>query len=263
MNVEFVTAAALAAAASLCAATAFAGDFAAPAPQPDITMPAPAAPASPFDGFWAGISFGKGFNALGVDAGVRRQGTSLDILSLNYPDSGASGGLVGLEAGYNRSFGSNWSWGAQVDHMVTDLDANANFRIAVTDGESSASGDFGYKASITSMTSALGRIGYTVTPSSMLYGLAGVTAAKATAELEGINPSNRVGAFDVAGLTVGLGIETMVSAKTSLKLEYRATDFGQTEFDNIDNRVGDVPVNFHASVSSHTDSIRAVIVHRF
>ncbi len=260
MNVEHFTAAAFAVAASLCAATASAGDLTAAAPQPDMTMPAPA---SPFDGFWAGIAFGKGFNALGVDAGLRQQGTSLDLLSLSYPDSGASGGLVGLEAGYSRSFGSNWSWGAQIDHMVTDLDANANFRIAITDGVNSANGDFGYKASIKSMTSSRGRIGYTVSPTSMVYGLAGVTAAKATAELEGINPSNRVSAFDVAGLTVGLGVETMVAAKTSLKLEYRATDFGETRFENIDSGNVDIPLNFHASVSSHTDSIRVVLVHRF
>lgn len=263
MNFERVSVAALAAAVSLCAVAASAGDLSSVAAQPALIMPAPAGPASPFDGFWAGVSLGKGFNTLGVNAGLRQADTTVDVLSLSYPDSGATGALVGVEAGYSRSFGSNWSWGAQLDHSVADLDANANFRIAVTDGVNSASGDFGYKASIKSMTSALGRIGYTVNPTSMLYGLAGVTAAKATASLEGINPTNSVSDFDIAGLTVGLGVETMISDKTSIKLEYRATDFGKSEFDNIDSTISDVPVNFHASVSSRTDSIRAVLVHRF
>lgn len=246
------------------ASAALAGSPETVAAEPAVQAVAPAA-VSPFDGFWAGLSLGKGYSSIGVNAALSAT-DGPDILSLAYPDSGASGAAIGLEAGYGRSFGKGWQWGAQIDHMVTDLDANANIALSVVDPtnpDNHLETDFGYKVGIKSMTSVLGRVGYQVNETTMVYGLGGFTAARATGELEGINPTNAKRDFVLGAATVGLGLETLIAQGTSIKVEYRSTSFGSYELANISSANPDVPVNFRAAVASHADSIRLVLVHRF
>lgn len=260
----------------LCAPMAMAGGTAAPAAEPAVAAEAAAAPAraaSPFDGAWAGISFGKGYSSLGVTAGIGPQeGTDApfvgDLISLAYPDSGASGQTLGVEAGYGRSFGNGWYWGAQVDHTATDLDAKANLQLSIVNPiqgpnpyPPSGEVDFGYNVNISSMTSAMGRIGYQLNDHSMIYGLGGITAARANASIEGLSTTQGGRSFTAAAFTVGMGIETLVGEKTSIKLEYRSTNFGDQSIESIDSSV--IPLNYHATASVRADTIRVALVRRF
>lgn len=257
----------------LCAPMAIAGGPAAPAAEPVVEAAAPARAASPFDGAWAGISLGKGYSSLGVTAGIGPQeGTDApfvdDLISLAYPDSGASGRTLGVEAGYGRSFGNGWYWGAQLDHMATDLDAKANVKLTIVNpivGQNpyppSVEADFGYNVNISSMTSAMGRIGYQLNDHSMIYGLGGITAARGNASLEGLSATRSGSSFTAAAFTIGMGIETLVGEKTALKLEYRSTDFGDQSIESVDSQ--SIPLNFHATASTRADTIRLVLVHRF
>lgn len=171
----------------------------------------------------------------------------------------------GVEAGYAKSFGSRWQWGAQIDHMSTDLDATAKITLAATDPQSNDTDeiDFGYKVSISSMTSVLGRIGYLLNDQTLIYGLGGLTSAKASGELEGLNPPDTEGSLTLGGITFGFGLETLVAAKTAIKIEYRSTGFGSGSLADADLGFADTPINFHASVESRADTVRLVLVHRF
>lgn len=272
MNLKLIP---LVVATTFCAQAAIAGGPAVTGTEPVVTAQAPAQPASPFDGAWAGVSFGKGYSSLGVTAGIGPQpGIDVpfvgDLISLAYPDSGATGSTLGVEAGYGRSFGDGWYWGAQLDHMVTDLDANAYMQLTIVNPDfgnnpypASGAVGLGYRVNISSMTSALGRIGYQINDHSMIYGLGGITAARASASLEGFNPTESARSFSAAAFTFGMGIETLVGEKTSLKLEYRSTNFGDHTLESIDSPDPDVPVNFHASVATRADTIRVALVHRF
>ncbi|MBC2834122.1 outer membrane protein [Paragemmobacter straminiformis] len=266
MTTRLTQIAATAAATLLLSTSAHAGAPEQTAPETALAMPAAPRALSPFDGAWVGLSMGKGYSAVGVRAGVGLNDTELNILSLSYPDSGASGAVFGAEAGYGRSFGNGWYWGAQIDHLVTDLEANADLGIHIRNpgnvGPPAIDGDFGYSVRVKSMTSALGRIGYKINDSSMIYGLGGLTVGRIDASLVGINPANSMHSFVLPAVTLGLGIETMVAEKTSLKFEYRSTNFGSETLDYIDAG-GGFPVNFHSSVSSRADSVRVVLVHRF
>ncbi|WP_216824609.1 outer membrane protein [Paragemmobacter aquarius] len=252
-----------------------AGGPAAPAAESAVATSAPARAASPFDGAWAGISVGKGYSSIGVTAGIGPQeGIDApfvgDLISLAYPDSGASGRTLGVEAGYGRSFGNGWYWGAQLDHTSTAIDANANLKLSIVNPiqgpnpyPPSGEADFGYRVGISSMTSALGRIGYQLNDHSMVYGLGGITAARGNASLEGLSTSQSGRSFTAAAVTLGMGIETLVGEKTSLKLEYRSSNFGDQTIESIDSTVPSVPLNFHATASTRADTIRVVLAHRF
>lgn len=250
--------------ALLLATGAFAGTPETKTDAPVAPMAAPVAGTSPFDGFWAGASLGKGYSSIGVDAGLS-VADGPDFLSLSYPDSGAKGMTFGVEAGYAKSFGSGWQWGAQIDHMATDLDAVAKITLTATDPRSGNTGetDFGYKVSISSMTSVLGRIGYQLNDQTLIYGLGGLTSARANGELEGLNPPDTKRSLTLGGTTFGFGLETLVAPKTAIKIEYRSTGFGSGSLANADLGFAETPTNFHASVESRADTVRLVLVHRF
>lgn len=211
------------------------------------------------------MSLGKGYSDIAVTSGIDAPGAP-NIISLAYPDSGASGSAFGLEAGYAKSFGSGWQWGVQVDHMATNIDASANMVLTITDPNNVNNvleSDFGYTVSIKSMTSVLGRIGYQLNDNTMFYGLGGLTAARAEGELEGLAPQDTNRSLALAAATFGFGIETLVAPKTSIKIEYRSTNFGSGSLNDV-NLYDDVtPVIFHAAVASRADTVRLALVHRF
>lgn len=97
------TTTALAAAASLLAVPAFAGNIAEPAPEPAISTPVPVAPSTPdWTGFYAGGQLGYAWadtDLAGVDG------------------DGIIGGLI---AGYDYDFGT-WVLGGGLDYDFADI----------------------------------------------------------------------------------------------------------------------------------------------
>jgi opacity protein-like surface antigen len=81
------------------------------------------------------------------------------------------------------------------------------------------------------MVSVIGRAGVLATPTTYLYGLAGWSYGHFEVN-DLMFAFGQLNDFESDGLTVGGGIEKMLSPKWSLRAEYRYTDFGRATFSN-------------------------------
>lgn len=245
----------LAAFAVQCAALpALAGDLTAPIAEPEVVVAAAAAPASMWSGFWLGLSLGQGSGNYDISGTVMQDSTELG--TLNLPDLGGNGGLIGAEIGWGHDFGNGWVAGAQLDYTSTSISTDAYLRtVAPVAFETTFKPKF--------IASGLLRLGYIVNDSTMIYGLAGESYGSFEGDLTvGYGPDSlQTGyGFGAFGTTIGAGIETRLSAKTSLKLEYRASDFG-------DVLLGagpiDVDNSYSASMATSTQTVRATLALHF
>ena len=222
MKHDLLSLAVIAATIALGAPVAFAGGPAVAENEADVTA-STTSDASFWDGAWAGISVGRGNTNFDIGANVRDQ--DQEILSLDLPDVGAEGSTAGFGVGYDKVFNSKWVAGLQVDSSVTSItnDASIETMSQPTDFK------FGYELTQTRNVSGLARVGYLTSDSTMLYGLVGATNATFTADYSVSIDGNEVMSdgydFEVYGTTLGGGVETRLSDKLSLKLEYRLTKF--------------------------------------
>jgi len=251
----------LAVSTSLSATIAHAGGPAAATTEPAVASIAPAK--SIWSGPWVGLSFGQGSANYDIGLDVDSIDPPAHLLGLNLPDFGAKGGLAGLELGYGHQLKGNWVAGVQIDSTITSITNDAGLTIAADLLDGNPQIDASYRLKQSSMLTGLARLGYLTSESTLVYGVMGLTRGKFDATYGASVESTPIGqggySFGLSGLTVGAGIETKLSQKTSLKLEYRMTNFGSHDIFRQD--IGDV--NLNAAMDTTVQTVRATIVMHF
>jgi outer membrane immunogenic protein len=170
-----------------------------------ITMEEPPAPApiaelpvASWAGPYAGLSLGYGFSGH-----TKTPGTDVDT-------DGFVGGAFG---------GYNW----QADNFVYGAEADINYN-GVKGDDNGIESKGGIEGSLRA------RLGYSVSPDILLYGTAGGAAKSLKVE------DNVTGASDrnaMLGWTAGVGTDIKLTDNVFGRVEYRYTDFGHEDFDNV------------------------------
>ena len=201
----------------LCAVVALIG-LSAPAAAADlggsykdsgVPLPEAAGDYTAFRGAYVGVQ--GGWSSYGHD--INATAGTVDLFSLS--SVGASGGLFGVSGGYNFTAG-RFLVGPYAEFNWTNDSADL----------SAINGRYTAKLSHDDEWSIGGRLGYLVSPHTVVYGLAAFTGADAS-----ISTSKAVKGLesDVTfnGYTLGLGAESIVSRDVSLKLEGRWSQFDE------------------------------------
>lgn len=171
-----------------------------------------AAPVVPFSGFHV-----EGL--IGYD--VTKAGSSVDDDVNEDNDQSIDGLAYGVGAGYDLRM-NNWVVGPEAE--VTWSTAKTKFN----DGDFEGFGIGNVKANRDLYIGA--RLGYVVTPSTMIYAKGGYTNAK-------FDVRNSVGTIDTKrdidtdGWRIGAGVEQAVGSNAFVKLEYRYSNYSKGELD--------------------------------
>lgn len=211
-----------------------------------LALSAPAALAS-----WTGCKVG-GF------AGVASATTEATLSTPLIPDSsigidglGFQGMNGGITAGCDLQVGSHFVVGLHADYAFQDLEWKTDVTFA---GTSIAD----IRAGLEDQWAVGARIGYLMTPTSLLYGTAGYTEAKAkdlSVSFLG-TPLVSWAVNDPSGWFVGGGIESMVMPNISLSLEYR-----YTRFDSERVTLAPLPVDLDLDTDMH--AVRLAVAYKF
>jgi outer membrane immunogenic protein len=213
--------------ANAVAVGALAMSFGTSAPAADLSRRPPPpvlVPVSPWTGFYIGAHVG------GVTASE-----TVDQLGNTDP----SGALGGLQAGYNWQIAPLWLVGIEGDWSWT----NATGTIPAARFTS----DHNWYGTLS------GRLGYTITPSWLVYGKAGV--AWMNADYRQDRDPDDGGPISLnetrTGWNVGVGAEYLLAPQWSVKAEYNRLDFGKDNVtalgQSIDTQVNQFKfgVNYH------------------
>ena len=176
--------------------------------EPPAPAPIAELPVASWAGPYAGLSVGYGFSGHAKAPDV---GTDIDT-------DGFVGGAFG---GYNWQ-SDNFVFGGEADIGYNGVKGSAN-------GIETKGGMEG---------SLRARLGYSVTPDILLYGTAG-GAARSLKVDDGVSSDSNT----MLGWTAGVGTDIKLTDNIFGRVEYRYTDFGHEDFDNVgrvkasDNRV--------------------------
>lgn len=186
--------------------TAFAADAVMEQPPAPPAAPMEAAPVATWAGPYAGISLGYGFNGE----------TSDDFVGI---DTDSDGFIGGGFAGWQGQSGS-FVYGVEGDVNYNGMDGEAPAGTAV---------DHGLDGSLRA------RLGFAATDNLLIYGTGGGAA-------ENLEVTNAVGTSEenmMLGYTVGAGVDAKLTDNVFGRLEYRYTDYGSEQFDNVGGDVDD------------------------
>ncbi len=202
------------------------------------------ASAANWSGFRVGAGGGYGFinHELSLDVDPDGTQASLDGIS-------GEGGLFTVEVGYDHQFSNNFVAGVQFDYTGSSVETVAELDLGVP-------GFTGYRLEASDSYTVAGRLGYLVTPETLVYGLAGWTWTDFEQDILVVTGTPVfTNDFDADGFTVGAGIETVLAENFTGKLEYRYTDYGKLNvFDDGD----DLELNNDISLQS----VRAVVSYK-
>lgn len=190
------------AAAAFCSSPTFAADMPVKAP------PMAAAPYDPWTGCYFGGNVGGGWSDnrfptgdLGVDGGRHT----------------ASGWAGGGQIGCDYQFASTWVVGIQGMFDLSDL-TGSNFLAAIPTTS--------FSTKVSSFATVTGRLGYTLNPSLLLYGKAGVAWVDDRHTF--LNPGLFVGSANPTrtGYDVGAGLNWMFARNWDVFVEYNYIGLG-------------------------------------
>lgn len=254
----------------------------------DLYTPAPA-PVASWTGFWIGAGIGGQFAIGDASAEADWYQSGIPTVVDQYPDARGNVGIEGffgtVGAGYDFQVGDTFVMGVFGDYSFAKKksggiygDSNTIVDIGEDEfyGRSEVSADF----SVGDSWFVGGRLGYLVTPETLVYGLVGYTQAEIhgdyyteayeNAYIEGDGWADWQNKDWKGGLTLGAGIEAMFSNNISAKLEYRYTNLGGFGmFDggdgdcNCENEQNYAIDDSDASYDPHLHSIRATVSYHF
>lgn len=172
-------------------------------------------------GFFAGLSVGAGafvIEGSGVDAGV---GDTVDANG-----TGGEGILADIFVGYDHVTPSGFLVGAQIEGTLSDIEQTSK----TVDGATGAVTKS--RLGPDEQLSLLARLGGFVNESTALYGILGYTHAAFDLKFSTTGTATSAGVRDFSsdGITIGGGVETAVAENTSIRFEYRFTEFDSTKF---------------------------------
>jgi outer membrane immunogenic protein len=221
-----------------------------------VTRPAPVyTPGPNWTGFYFGAAFGGGWTHLNASSvssstdnelNVQRNAAgavtgSFAFNSVQNSTSSASGSKFGgafadLILGYSALVSPAWVAGVQVEGTLADMIFHADGTRASSSTSSGTSfnaagaltgsnlqtstttGTTEFAVKMHWSTAAMARLGWLVTPSTLLYGTGGVTYA-------GFGDGFNGDTFRAWGWSAGGGVEQKLGFNWSVRLEYRFTDF--------------------------------------
>lgn len=160
---------------------------------------------------WTGFHVGA---AVGAGALVHEIGVGGGFASLN--GLGAEGVFGEISMGYDRELGNGLVVGVMADARLSGIASEL-----VIDGLGSASVDADYGFDI------LGRIGTKLDEATLVYALGGYSWQHFDVNT---SPGGSVYDWDASGFTVGAGIETALSEKMAVNLEYRYAQYADEDF---------------------------------
>ena len=191
-------------------------------------------PSVPFS--WTGIYVGAG---IGGGAAVHEQSLNLSGVGTVFTDSSAAQGfLVTAVAGYDYRVNRNVVAGVFFDFDLSNISTSSDLPILFSSADHKHSWALG------------ARVGYLVSPATLMYLAAGYTRA-------GFH-FDTVGSFDFHGYFAGAGVEAQLAGNWSLRGEYRFTQFQQETVLRLCGCGGDT---FDVETSVHTG--RLMLIYRF
>lgn len=218
--------------------------------------------------------------AQGFSGGVDTDPSVLGTIQLGYDQQIAPQVVVGVFADADWSNGGDGVFGSSGSTVLTIPIIPVLPPIGL--GEASLSGTIEQDWSWT----VGGRVGYLVTPHTLIYGLAGYTRVELSNSQVTFNAADPLGIIPALnspasltidlpdaldGYTVGGGIETSLTGNLGLKLEYRYSDLGSASGSAKDGDLQcclgpfarDIAASATAGIDAQEQSIRAVLVYRF
>jgi outer membrane immunogenic protein len=196
-------------------ALAFTGSaFAADMPVP--VRKAPPAPAY-YVPTWTGCSFGANAGGIFEHTTFHRTAQGAVPLNDNFGSQSPASGAVGGQIGCDYQAG-NWVFGAQGLMDATFLKGSNPIPPFPT---------FTLRDRTPWYATTTARVGYTVTPSVLLYGKGGAAFVRNELSVYGPNGGlSETAKSDKVGWTAGGGVEWMYIPNVSVFLEYQHLDFG-------------------------------------
>ncbi len=172
-------------------------------------------------GFFAGLSVGAGvflIEADSVDAGT---GDTTDVNG-----AGGEGVLADIFVGYDHITPSGFLVGAQIEGTLSDIDQRGRSFDGATGAVTKST------LGPDEQLSLLARLGGFINESTAVYGILGYTHAAFDLNFTttGTSTTGGVKDFNSDGITIGGGVETAVAENTSIRFEYRFTEFDSTKF---------------------------------
>jgi outer membrane immunogenic protein len=208
-------------------------------------------------GMYAGGSIGFGSSNYALSLSVSRlpdgplPAAEDPFLYVRLPDLGGMGPIGAAQIGYNFVLSDRVVLGVQADTTMS--------RIVNRTSIDYLGLGFDYTLGPRTMHTIAGRLGYLTTPDTMVYGLLGATRGnfrgRGTLSFDGPTPSDSVDVFSydfrLNGMSVGMGMETRLTERVTLGLEYRYTRFNRYNF--ID--VPEVNFGFNTTVQTIRTSL--------
>ncbi|HUZ32706.1 MAG TPA: outer membrane beta-barrel protein [Xanthobacteraceae bacterium] len=194
--------------------------FPAPSASPILTKAERGAAVADPAPRWTGIEFG-GF-------------VSANANQVRYTDTlgGTPGGLLGPFTDF--TVGGGWFVGAnyQFERLVVGIEGSGNYENANFNTAAGSGGvvNFYHFANMDRVLALTGRLGWLMTPGTLLYGKAGPAVMRFTPDGNFWNAvaPNSVGGTGFAGYEAGIGIETYLLQNLSLRFEALYVHSGQT-----------------------------------
>lgn len=206
---------------------------ASPAFAADIPLKAPAAPeVYSWAGSYLGLNGGYGWGRFKVNEPTEFDHTGVIFHYANFNFNG-SGGFFGLQNGYNWQSGA-WVFGYETDLQLARINGDKTFLASIFGNTTNNSGTFNtvVGSDINWFGTARLRLGYLVTPATLIYGTGGLAYGEIRSQLffplASGAPTNFV-AVDTHtrfGYSAGGGIEHKIAPNVSVKAEYLYVNLG-------------------------------------
>jgi outer membrane immunogenic protein len=161
-------------------------------------LSATAAAAAPFNGPYVGA-------ALGMDNYELKGSSDGDVID----GLSANGAVAGVYTGYDYAFGTKGFVGGEISADLSG--AETTLKLFDLEIKAKAKGSFGIS----------GRIGTMVNDTTGVYGRLGWVNTKFETVVDGDTNGKTE-----SGVTYGVGVETVLNTKTSLRAEYNIADYG-------------------------------------
>ena len=213
--------------------------------------------------FYLGIGGGYAFTneELTLSSG-RRSGAPFGF-NVGFDGFGGEGGALTIGGGYDYQFAPKFVAGLLIDYTMhgadTDLDLNIDNFLTANVG-------FGLDNEL----SVGGRLGYLVTPATLIYGSIGYSRielddARLSVNVDGLGSfGTRVassGAID--GFFLGGGIETKITDNISLKLDYRYTNGDSEQITLLPDVLPEANDFVRAEIDPDIQTVRLSLDYRF
>ena len=222
----------------------------------------PSAPMGSWTQFYLGIGGGYAFTNEEL---TLRDGPAVLPFGFNvgFDGFGGEGGALTIGGGYDYQFAPKFVAGLLIDYTMhgADTDLDLNIGDAVT-----ANVGFGLDNEL----SIGGRLGYLVTPATLIYGSIGYSRielddARLSVNIDGLGSfGTRVassGAID--GFFLGGGIETKITDNISLKLDYRYTNGDSEQITLLPDVLPQANDFVRAEIDPDIQTVRMSLDYRF